>query len=311
MGLSRWTRSIAAFSVLLIIVALVLHRLLGMPTLVALNLVIVGYGLAAVAFVLSIIATVAIWSTGEPGGGNVALGATLSMLVLLSPLIVYANASDLPAINDLTTDPANPLPFQKISALRELGANPVSYPGRDFKVQQQQFYPDLEPMQIDRSANETFALVGDALRRMNLEVVRLDPPGEDGSSAGFVEAVDRTLILGFYDDVAVRVTGDDKNARIDLRSASRFGRHDLGRNAERLREIMRQIVVRLEETVPAEDVREKKRPKKEKSPRLSTDQDRISRDRARARARRVQERRARQRRKPQGLPSYIAPIPGL
>ena len=65
--------------------------------------------------------------------------------------------------------------------------------------------------------------------------------------------MDRTLILGLYGDVAVRVSGSEESARVDLRSASRFGPSDLGHNAERLRSIMKEIVARLEETVPTAD----------------------------------------------------------
>jgi len=36
-----------------------------------------------------------------------------------------------------------------------------------------------------------------------------------------------------------------------VRSASRFGRHDLGRNAERVRQVLKEIVMRLESVVPA------------------------------------------------------------
>jgi uncharacterized protein (DUF1499 family) len=314
MAISRWTRGIAAFSVLLIITALVLHRIFGMPTLVALNLVKVGYAVALVAFILSLIATYAIWRTGASGGGNVALGATLSVVVLLSPLVVVASASNLPTLNDVTTDVRQPPPFQKVSSLRPPGANPVAYPGGSFITSQQEYYPDIEPLEVDRPANETFGLVVDALKRVNLEIVREDPPAQEGQKTGYIEAIDRTLVLGFYDDVAVRVVGDKDRSRIDLRSASRFGQHDLGRNAERLRSIMRQIVVRLEETVPAAEAaaeRNKPKLKSRKSSRPAQSEARSSRARARARARRERARRAQQRRRQRRQPSYISPLPGL
>ena len=68
---------------------------------------------------------------------------------------------------------------------------------------------------------------------------------------GLIEIADRSLIIGFYDDVVLRVAGDAEQARIDVRSASRYGAHDLGRNAERIRMILKEIVVRLESVVPA------------------------------------------------------------
>src|SRR5439155_924571 len=55
---------------------------------------------------------------------------------------------------------------------------------------------------------------------------------------GIIEAVARTPILGFRDDVVVRIRPTIDGARIDVRSASRYGRHDLGTNAKRVRSLI-------------------------------------------------------------------------
>jgi uncharacterized protein (DUF1499 family) len=52
---------------------------------------------------------------------------------------------------------------------------------------------------------------------------------------GRIEAIDRTLIFGFVDDIAIRITPQGDGSRIDLRSASRAGVSDLGVNAKRIR----------------------------------------------------------------------------
>jgi uncharacterized protein (DUF1499 family) len=53
--------------------------------------------------------------------------------------------------------------------------------------------------------------------------------------------VARTPIMGFRDDVAVRIRPTADGARIDVRSASRYGRHDFGTNAARLRSLLEDI----------------------------------------------------------------------
>ncbi|MGB6171664.1 MAG: DUF1499 domain-containing protein, partial [Xanthobacteraceae bacterium] len=58
---------------------------------------------------------------------------------------------------------------------------------------------------------------------------------------GIIEAVARTPILGFRDDVVVRVRATTDGARIDVRSASRYGRNDLGTNASRVRNLIDNI----------------------------------------------------------------------
>src|SRR6202030_4783468 len=62
-----------------------------------------------------------------------------------------------------------------------------------------------------------------------------------GQRDGLIEAIARTPILGFRDDVAVRVRATHEGARIDVRSASRYGRHDLGANAARVRSLIDDI----------------------------------------------------------------------
>jgi uncharacterized protein (DUF1499 family) len=58
---------------------------------------------------------------------------------------------------------------------------------------------------------------------------------------GVIEAVARTPILGFRDDVVVRIRPTVDGTRIDVRSASRYGRHDLGTNAKRVRSLIDDI----------------------------------------------------------------------
>lgn len=315
LAISRWTRSISGFALLLILTTFVLHRIFGMPTLVALNLALLAYVIAAAGLVLGLFGAFIIWRTGAEGTGNVALGVMLSLAILLAPPLVLQAASNTPQLNDVTTDFSRPPPFQSVTALRGAGANPVTYRRDEFAEQQQEHYPDIKPLMINRPATETFALVVDALKRENLDVVRQDPPSDDGGAPGFIEATDRTLVFGFYDDVAVRIQPFDGGARVDMRSASRFGRHDLGRNAERLRTLMRQVVVRLEETVPAiaSEAGKTGKPdeaKQEESARRARVSARRARARARARAQRARERRAPRRQRPMEVPRYISPMPG-
>lgn len=245
---ARWTSRLAFFSVGVLLAAIFLHRVFSMPTPTAIHLAIAAYVVAAFAVLLGLYAAVGIWMRGGAGTSRVVAGLVTGTVMLAAPVVLWLSFERLPQINDLTTDTASPPPFVKLATLRGVGANKAAYPGESFARQQSAAYPDLQPLVIERSSEEMFEVVGEALRRQKLTIVREEPP--EGGRPGAIEAVERTLVLGFYDDVAIRVTGDDQSARVDLRSASRFGRHDLGRNAERLRRIMREIVARLEATVP-------------------------------------------------------------
>ena len=80
---------------------------------------------------------------------------------------------------------------------------------------------------------------------MNWKII--DEQAPEATRSGHIEAVDRTLFFGFTDDIAIRVTGSAKAAKVDIRSSSRFGQHDLGRNAERIRRFMSEVKHRLAE----------------------------------------------------------------
>ena len=58
------------------------------------------------------------------------------------------------------------------------------------------------------------------------------PPADGGD--GMIEALARTAILAFPVDVSIRITDEGETCYVDMRSASRYGRHDLGDNAARI-----------------------------------------------------------------------------
>ena len=56
-------------------------------------------------------------------------------------------------------------------------------------------------MALERSASEVFSLVHEAVERLGWTIVLSEAPGE--TDPGRIEASDRTLVMGFTDDVAV------------------------------------------------------------------------------------------------------------
>jgi hypothetical protein len=58
---------------------------------------------------------------------------------------------------------------------------------------------------------------------------------------GRIEAVARTPIMGFREDVSIRVTPDGEGSRVDIRSSSRYFESDLGSNAARITRLIDDI----------------------------------------------------------------------
>jgi uncharacterized protein (DUF1499 family) len=263
---SRWATRAALFAFGLIVAAAFLFRLFGMPTAVAYNLFLLAMGVSIFSIVCALVAAIIIWHTGRPGTARVLFAVCLSLALLCIPVLYQMWVRGYPLLNDLTTNFENPPAFTAVAKLRGPGDNRVAYKAR-LADEQARAYPDIKPMRIGRSSEEAHALVVDAVKRLKMEIVREDAPDPDAGTPGEIEAVDRTLVMGFYEDVSIRVSGDADSARVDMRSASRFGRADMGNNAECIRELAREIQARVDATMPtAQDAREKgQRSKQEKA----------------------------------------------
>ena len=188
--LARWSCRIALFSVSLLLVGLVLHRLTSFPTPVALNLFLVGYAGAALAILTGLVALVQIWHTGAAGAGGAAAGVLLPLMAVAGPVAYLAAFHNLPRINDVTTDWTTPPQFVAL-AKRIDGANPGTYPGQSFADQQAKAYPDLRTMALDRPVDEAFELVEEAAKRLRWRVIASEAPGSGRQArSGTLEATD-------------------------------------------------------------------------------------------------------------------------
>lgn len=123
-----------------------------------------------------------------------------------------------PWINDITTDPDD---------TPEIPGAP--YPGERFAAIQREAYGDLVPLVVAMAPAAAFDAALAVARELGWPIVYRD------AARGEFRAVDRTTLLRFVDDIAVRVTAHPRGARVDTRSRSRVGRGDLGANARRIR----------------------------------------------------------------------------
>jgi uncharacterized protein (DUF1499 family) len=246
--LARWSSRIAVFSASLLIVAVALHRLTSFPTQVAVNLFAVGAAGAGLAMLVALVSLVQIWRRGFGGAGTAAFAIILPMLLLAWPLTYVPAFLKLPKINDVTTDVAAPPRFVTLAKLRTGEANPAAYPGSRFATEQQKAYPDLRTFVVDRGVEEAFELVEEVVRKLKWKVAAAEPPAGKSAKGGLLEATDQTMVVGFTDDIIVRVEGNATRSRIDVRSASRYGQADLGQNATRVRRFLAEMQSRVDGT---------------------------------------------------------------
>lgn len=237
-----WSQRIALSFLLLFLITFGLHRFSQIGTPVAMKLFGIAVSGAVAALVLGVAALVTIWREGHKGAGRALTGAMTGMLLLALPLWSLPDLMALPRIYEVSTDTRSPPEFQKVAAMRKGEANPVNFSAASIE-EQVTAYPDLQPLTIKRSTAEAFSAVREAANTLDWKILAEKPP--ENGAPGTIEASDRSFIFGFTDDVVVRVTGDEKRAQIDARSSSRYGQHDLGRNAQRIRELFSEVQNRL------------------------------------------------------------------
>jgi uncharacterized protein (DUF1499 family) len=237
-----WSYRIAAASVLVFAAAFVWHRFFDLPTPLALKIFGGTMLVAVISLTLAAAALVNIWNEGSLGAGRACFGVFLSLLLLAIPIWSLPNLLRLPRLYEVTTDTASPPAFDRIAKIRQGQANPVHY-DPSFGPLQLAAYPDIKPLLVARPLGDVYSAVRETVKALSWKVIDEQPP--ELAKTGYIEAVDRTFIFGFTDDVAIRITGSAKAARVDIRSSSRFGQHDLGRNAQRIRRFMAEVKDRL------------------------------------------------------------------
>lgn len=164
---------------------------------------------------------------GQGGKLMVALG--IAAVVVWIPWQIMQQARLVPPIHDITTDIDNPPQFEAIAPLRPDAPNPVTYDGEGSARQQRAAYPDIQPIVLPMAPRNAFDRALAAARDLGWEIVAAAP------DLGRIEATDTSFWYGFKDDVAIRIAGAERESRIDIRSKSRVGKSDLGKNAERIR----------------------------------------------------------------------------
>ena len=169
---------------------------------------------------------------------SVALALGLGALALATVAVPWSwrrTAGRVPPIHDITTDMERPPEFVVLRDLRPGARNPVEYGGPEVAAQQRAAYPDVRPAMLPVPPLQALARATAAARSLGWQVVSVD------TAAGLLEATDRTLWFGFYDDVVVRVTPTAGGSRVDARSLSRVGGSDVGTNARRLRRFLAEL----------------------------------------------------------------------
>lgn len=225
-----WSRRLIWFAITVVLLAILTFRL-SEPTLQGLAPIASAYGLVLLALLMAILAFLRIWQAGHRGAGMAAQAFVLALAMLAPVAYGGFRLAALPALTDVSTDIDDPPAFSRSSAALAArnGRVPPDVPAEQRRLQRQA-YPKALPIVLEVPAEIAFEIARKAAVAMGWQVLEASRPG-GRSGAGRIEAVARGRVLRFAEDITIRVRPRADGSRIDMRSASRIGWHDLGTNA--------------------------------------------------------------------------------
>jgi uncharacterized protein (DUF1499 family) len=228
------TLALAVLASVLVLAAGPMYRVdwIGLAT--AFDMLRTGAWLAVLGTLLALAVLFAGWG-GRRGRVLAVLALALAIPAAWLPYDLRQQAASVPPIHDVTTDTVNPPRFVAIAEVRPPGSNTIEYGGEQVARQQARAYPDIQPMTLPVGPARAFDAALMVMRELGWDIVDVD------ADSGRVEATATTYWFGFKDDVVVRVRPAPVGSRVDIRSASRIGVSDLGKNAERVREFLRRL----------------------------------------------------------------------
>lgn len=172
----------------------------------------------------------ALWRKAIAGRALLLLPGTALLLILLG------SRGDIPPIHDISTDLQDPPVFTVAPQQRGEHSNSLDIDPETIN-QQREGYPDLQTTLSGLDIDEAFDRAVAVATTMGWEIYHQD------RNAGVIEAVETTTVMGFKDDIVIRLRTNADGTLIDLRSVSRVGISDLGANAARIRAFQQQLQI--------------------------------------------------------------------
>ena len=181
--------------------------------------------------------------------GLVALAVALGLCGYL--LSLMAQGKSVPAIHEISTDATDPPAFtalpvrqDNLDSIPDLDRPDLARmdPARRREAVQRIGYPGIATLRLPVPPAEAYARALALVKARGWTVARADLAPD--RAAGTIEATDTVSLFRFKDDVAIRVRPDPTRpggALVDMRSISRVGTSDLGVNARRVRDFLRDL----------------------------------------------------------------------
>jgi len=208
---------------------------------VGIVVIVIAVVMAAAAVAVGAVSWLEIWRFGHRGFGRAFWAMILAGALLAYPGLLAIRALSLPILNDISTDLDDPPVFSSSKgAMAARGGHVPPDIDRRRRAAQERAYPAIRTLVLDSEPEEAFQNVVRAIRLLKWRVIEEIRP-DDRRGLGRIEAIDESRLMRLPDDITIRLRAGTSGTRVDIRSASRFGRHDLGANARRIERLAQEI----------------------------------------------------------------------
>ena len=237
-----WSRRLAAFSAVLFVVSGLSHRYGFLDTPGFIPVLGVVALLALAALLLAARAFYRLWHYSDRGGRDLSVGALIALAVLTPFMLMLYFGLTRPVLFDISTDVEDPPALRFASDARTPDMNPVGPYTDEQRRVQLDGYPLVTGRRYDVSEERVMAAISTIIEHRGWRIVR---PWRVSQVDTSIEALAHTSILAFPQDVALRVINEGQSTYVDMRSASRYGGHDFGDNAGRIRSFLADLDVEI------------------------------------------------------------------
>lgn len=273
-----WSRRIGYFVLLLLILLWGFHRFGGFPTPDTIAVGLVASSIAAFGLGLAVIGLSMLWAIGAKGGRASFVGLCLNLIVLLPFSLGAYRYVSLPQQNDVSTSEQELLnwleePERPQSWLQQESTGEILINLKNTRI-----YSQLSERRYQGAIDRVYQAVQTIVRSEKFSVVSSEgneflspieaeseqPQGDDssvpvptpapairpeasGGTVGFqgttirIQLKKKSLFLGVEQNIMLLLTEDEAATFVEMRSATKYGPHDLGFNAELINSFLTKV----------------------------------------------------------------------
>ena len=206
-----------------------------------------GFGLFVLGFFLSIfgliLGLIGILTTRKPESRvarpRALIGTVISAAIAIPIIFMIVRGSNVPPINDITTDVDNSPEFVFALTLPQNQGRDMKYDKAKYADKQQAGYGIIAPLKERIEPSAAFARVSEVAQKVPTWKVTYSDPAKNT-----IEAVATSKLFHFQDDVIIQIRpSPDGESLIEMRSKSRDGTGDFGINARRIHRFFDRIAL--------------------------------------------------------------------